>query len=1408
MARQIVGEIFLNVKPLDGGVAPGVQKIIDDAGRRISDGMEPIKRDIEDGVGGAWVEAAAQATAMTVAVYGVQRSIRALRNELSELYDSLTLARNGFNAILGEQAGGQLLEQIRTFAKDTPFITDTLVQYSQRLLGVGVAAEKIVPLLGNVGTIIASLGGDPTALDRVLYNLTQIQSIGRLTSRDLMDLSNALIPMRKILAEFYGTSIAEVNKLVTAGRVSAEDAFAALADFAEGKEDALANSVNTIRGAMDQLGESITILKQDSPFLQRIFEDTVKGIQGITEFLSREDVSAKISDISESLETTYEALRPAILGIADIMERLSLSGLDVLASSLNVLATVLNAFPAPVMENIGRALAILLAAQSPLLITKYIDAVTRTFAPLAQLIQRQVGVADSTRRANAELKQQEAILNGTASAADQASRQTSKLGLSFGTAAIAAGMLTKGLWETNEAAQVVGSALESAGFGASIGATFGPHGALIGGAIGAGAGLISGLISSAKEQAEAERQKLVDLGNDIANDIALGMESRFKDGLVDNESFLGIVGQFDQFGDAATEVERIENAIRTLNAQWEAINTQYLNSFYDSGFYDEALEAQLIGLEELIAAREKELKAARDNLTMSNAVLEASAEQLSVLAPLQRALRTLSIDTDNYNGLVDEFVKGLGLTAKEAEELTLALKGEAQIIRTEHATALTTFVKEALGLRNVTTLISNQDLVLRILSGTVLSVFDQMTLALQGYAERVKIVSDGIKTSFADLRAQMAQATNYISTFDKLNNAFEEYAKNNRMLNFEEGQYNFAGERELANQLVAAAEAYATTISLATDLEGPEAAAQAFGVIGLQLEEFRQQMGWTTEELEEFVRRNGLLEFYTAVQGEARGFSGSLEQLARTTGLTIEQLRHLLALPANLGDDTLINAPALVTEKLIELGEMGLGAAALSNPQLLRDIGSYIEHALITYGDEALSSAEKVIRERLDAMARRMSDWFADLKAEQSFFQQGASLGTAIGNFFLNDGEGSAIANQVAAEYERILNATNALTGNIGTAYSQAASYVQGINELLRESGMTNDEIRQLFYQTGNADIWQAAIGGAEAYVGTVSDVAKELGLVNAEALKATLGLQGLADGAQIIVTDELRDAIMQLNNIDFTNSESWKEQKELIDQLVKGGGIVFVDTSGPERVARERAEAEAERARQEAEREAERLAREAEREAERLAREAERLAEEQAREARRFAEAYKRAGETMSSAVESAAQAIRNAAQEWVASIKERTQQERAVPIERLLRNAAQQATDLDELGQGIEELRRRGLSDTAIDALEINNITDLRQVRRLLSADPSQLAMLSELVGQRDANAEIIARRQQQAETQATIVAAIIQAAQLLGYEVSKDQARALSAQIYVDGRIREAQLPPDLLEQLMNIGQLVQT
>ena len=144
------------------------------------------------------------------ALYGLKQAVDVTVSSLSGLFDGLLKAQAGFQAILGNTEGDKLLGDIQEFARVTPFSTEGLVQYSQQLLGVGRSAESIIPTLTSVGDLVASKGGDSQTIGRVLFTLTQIQSVGRLIGQDAMQLQSALIPITKLLADSMGKTQAEI----------------------------------------------------------------------------------------------------------------------------------------------------------------------------------------------------------------------------------------------------------------------------------------------------------------------------------------------------------------------------------------------------------------------------------------------------------------------------------------------------------------------------------------------------------------------------------------------------------------------------------------------------------------------------------------------------------------------------------------------------------------------------------------------------------------------------------------------------------------------------------------------------------------------------------------------------------------------------------------------------------------------------------------------------------------------------------------------------------------------------------------------------------------------------------------------------------------------------------------------
>ena len=564
--NNIVGEVGLKVVPVDPGFDAGVKKIIDrlEAQAKLKVGadtsaagqaVDKLSKDIENKLGGAWVQAAAQAAAFTAAIYGSKAAVEAVINKFSQLFDGLAKARAGFNSILGDKAGGVLLNQVRQFAIDSPFVTSELVQYSQQLLGVGKAAATIVPTLKNVGDIVASVGGDTSQLGSILYALTQIQTIGKLTGQDARQLQNQLVPITRYIAEYTKQSVADVKKLQEAGGISSDIVFAAIANQGKKVEGALNASVRTIAGAKSVLSDTVTALLQNNVGLQGIFDDIVKGIQSLATAIGKPENLKFINDAINSVVGVYEQLKPVVAGFLQFAGQAGTGGLAVFGRVLETLANVLDAFPVSFLKIIGQALGVLATLKAPLALLKYADSIRLTATGLlgvgpalnkvtaglttnatanttaavaatqansaySKLSAEFIAVAESAAAATAAIDNVGVATQktGLKARAAQGLKSTfgtgftpsgSKLGLGVSVAAGLAGSVLQGADSTNGAAQAAGGALTYGAIGAQVA---GPYGAAIGAAFGA----ITGYLDSQDAILEKQIAKNRELGKKAA----------------------------------------------------------------------------------------------------------------------------------------------------------------------------------------------------------------------------------------------------------------------------------------------------------------------------------------------------------------------------------------------------------------------------------------------------------------------------------------------------------------------------------------------------------------------------------------------------------------------------------------------------------------------------------------------------------------------------------------------------------------------------------------------------------------------------------------------------------------------------------------------------------------------------
>lgn len=115
--------------------------------------------------------------------------------------------------------GTSMFEDIQELARITPFKTTELAESGQLLMNYGVQAKKVLPLLRMLGDVS---GGDPQKLDRMTLAVAQMQALGRLQSRDLLQMVSAGFNPLKEIGEARGiTDMGKVTELMEKGEITA-----------------------------------------------------------------------------------------------------------------------------------------------------------------------------------------------------------------------------------------------------------------------------------------------------------------------------------------------------------------------------------------------------------------------------------------------------------------------------------------------------------------------------------------------------------------------------------------------------------------------------------------------------------------------------------------------------------------------------------------------------------------------------------------------------------------------------------------------------------------------------------------------------------------------------------------------------------------------------------------------------------------------------------------------------------------------------------------------------------------------------------------------------------------------------------------------------------------------------------
>jgi len=158
------------------------------------------------------------------------------------------------------------LEQIGDIAARTRAPLDATAQLYQRISiagrDLGASSSDVLRFTENVGLALAQVGGGGAAASGALLQLSQAMSGGTVRAEEFNSILEGAFPIAQAAAnaiEGAAGSVGQLRNMVIAGEISSREFFEAVLSQSAALEDAFANTIPTISGAMQVFRDQMTL---------------------------------------------------------------------------------------------------------------------------------------------------------------------------------------------------------------------------------------------------------------------------------------------------------------------------------------------------------------------------------------------------------------------------------------------------------------------------------------------------------------------------------------------------------------------------------------------------------------------------------------------------------------------------------------------------------------------------------------------------------------------------------------------------------------------------------------------------------------------------------------------------------------------------------------------------------------------------------------------------------------------------------------------------------------------------------------------------------------------------------------------------------------------------------------------
>jgi tape measure domain-containing protein len=236
-----------------------------------------------------------------------------------------------FRTMLGSgEAAGSMLEQIKQFAKTTPFDLPQVLAGARNILAYGFSVGEVLPLLRDLGNVSAGLDLGAEGISRMTRALGQMRAKGRVLQEDLNQLQEVGVNTNQvfaIMAKNTGKTVPQLKKLQEAGKLDSAGFLTAFQQFSrerfgnlmEEQSKTLVGAMSNIRDSLGQTGADVFL-----PFFQLVQD----GALHLANFLATEEFAAWAAAIKQHVAGATGEFRTLLQTIQNIQAAHGVSTLD------------------------------------------------------------------------------------------------------------------------------------------------------------------------------------------------------------------------------------------------------------------------------------------------------------------------------------------------------------------------------------------------------------------------------------------------------------------------------------------------------------------------------------------------------------------------------------------------------------------------------------------------------------------------------------------------------------------------------------------------------------------------------------------------------------------------------------------------------------------------------------------------------------------------------------------------------------------------------------------------------------------------------------------------------------------------------------------------------------------------